>query len=370
MKKKRLLFILVFATALLLSFTGCDKVLQIRLVDKDTLNDDAAMDISSDIVSDALNQADVTNTYDIDASGSDALDSEQEKKDKKDKDADKKEKQKTTEEILKDAETVSEKEYEDMSNEEKIKYKLSEEEALHHEPDSYEKTMAMYELSKEIMNLSSIDFSSKCMTFIGDSITAGYGCGIDEEGAQISYPYYIGKNTGCTYLENMGISGSTVGSYIGDTSMINRISLVPTESEIIVVFGGVNDYANYNTLIGDDSKAPGTYSGDLYEMMNNLRQGHPDARIYFVTTYRNRYENDECATASYALDSFMQLQRDYAKDFNIKIIDVHKWGYMNNNDERVKAEFFVDNLHPGNEGSKLLAYYVLAQIIGDYTTNK
>lgn len=241
--------------------------------------------------------------------------------------------------------------------------KHMEEIGMYSQPNSYDKTEAIYQKDKDILGCSFYDFTDNYLSFIGDSLVYGIGADVDENGVLLSFPERINQATTAFHVENMGIPGATIGSYVGDTSIINRIKDIPYESSVIVVMGGFNDFANYNDYIGNEEKVPGTYTGDLYASMSQLRDSYPDAEIFYVLTYRNAYENSENYPVAYALDSFLQYQRQYAEEFGFNIIDLHKSGYLDATDPQTREQLFYDDVHLNTEGYKKLGIHILANII-------
>ena len=287
-------------------------------------------------------------------------------KDKKADDADSEQETDEGEDVDSSENSVSEEDEGGMSQRSKILEALEKERAYYEQPDYFDKTEEMFELDKEIINNSYFDFSNKLITCIGDSIMAGQGCTVDEEGKQISFSRYLGEISGAKILENMGVPGATMGGYIGDTSVLNRVNDIPDGSDIIVVMAGFNDFINYNGMIGDETCQEGTYTHDVQAIMRTLRDRFPEKDIFVVTTYRNLYEDNPEYNTAYAFDSFLQIQRQYAKEYGIYVIDTHKWGFLDNRDQNVKDHFFADNIHLNNDGARVLAKHVLAHIIATY----
>lgn len=127
----------------------------------------------------------------------------------------------------------------------------------------------------------------KHMTVIGDSLINGNTLG---NGA--TWITSVGIKYGMVYT-NLGINGNSVAEQSTETTnpaMVNRISTVPTDTEIFVILGGAND-KRLNVPIGDiESADKTTFIGALNSIVSQMRTRCPKARILFMTTY-NRYES-------------------------------------------------------------------------------
>lgn len=238
------------------------------------------------------------------------------------------------------------------------------------EADGYIKTLTMFETAKEIIRLSTYDFSNKHITFIGDSLTYGSGGSEKPDGTRFNYTDTIREVLGCNNITNLSYPGSTVGAYGGGVYVDVQVYKVPEDSDIIVVMIGVNDFISFNDYYGNDVTSPGTYKFYCYKLMSDLRNKCPNADIFFVTTYRNREEKDTYIDHSIAnqisLESFMNVQKEIAPTFNIRMIDLYHQGFLNNTDNQSYNEFFTDLLHPNDDGSRLIGKYIAAQIIAYY----
>ena len=100
------------------------------------------------------------------------------------------------------------------------------------------------------LNTSTLNMRIKKIACIGDSITEGVNAG----GWQ--WHRYIDKwckNNGIeTNVVNLGIGGTSVctSSYVTDElkPFVNRLDTIPTDADVIVIFGGTNDWGNNATL--------------------------------------------------------------------------------------------------------------------------
>lgn len=88
-----------------------------------------------------------------------------------------------------------------------------------------------------------MELKNKKICFLGDSITFGVGtsCG------DAMFPNLVGKECGAAAVYNHGISGNRIarqsdGEDIGGC-MADRFREMEDDADVVVVFGGTNDYA-------------------------------------------------------------------------------------------------------------------------------
>lgn len=232
--------------------------------------------------------------------------------------------------------------------------------ALSERDDSIEKTVSINRKDKEVIELYDEDLSDKKITCIGDSVTEGVGGTKDEDGNHISYTNYIAEITGAEVI-NLGIGGTSIGNYWDENSFILRFHEIPEDSNIIVVFGGVNDF-----FIGPemgDKDTSDTYCGDTFSLFRGLKHDYPEAEVYIVLTYKNGAES---WFPDHDLSAFMEIQEDYAKEFGFHVIDLFDSGFLNSRDSDISSRWVPDGIHPNDDGNKMLAERIVSEIYQSY----
>lgn len=223
-------------------------------------------------------------------------------------------------------------------------------EAISKQENSINKTEKMGNKYKQIVETS--DYSlDKTITAFGDSIT-DFGGWVD-----------AAKDiTGCN-IYNLGIGGSAIGDYWDDTSLILRWSQIPSDSDIIIIFAGINDF-----FIGDDFGDKGisqTYCGDTWSLFNNIKATYPEADIFVVTTYRTESENWEQFNGRSA-EPYMEIQKQYADELGLHVIDIFGSGYLDSRDSETQEKYMPDGVHTNEDGAELLAYAIISELLKYY----
>lgn len=237
--------------------------------------------------------------------------------------------------------------------------------------DSIDKTVRMNQMDRQILANNAYDFGGKTIVFIGDSITEGITSAIDQHGNYISYVTYANSYLRFARVINQGKGGRMFTTYGGDELSLssNFGNVTNVDADIIVVFAGVNDYlgvaANKRFGSVDDKLTTGNYCGSVRYFMSQLQMYYSDREIFFVTMYDiNKKSNS--AYVDYegqpTLGDFMDAQKELAKEFGFKVIDLYGTGFMDCSTKMASDYFLRDGLHPKDSGSIFLGEHIAAEI--------
>ena len=237
--------------------------------------------------------------------------------------------------------------------------------------DSIDKTVRINQMDRQILANNAYDFSGKTIVFVGDSITEGITSAIDQNGNFISYVTYANSYLRFARVLNHGKGGSMYTRYGGDELSIseNFGNVVNVNSDIIVVFAGVNDYLGVaeNKRFGsiDDKLTTGSYCGAVRYFMSQLQMYYSDREIFFVTMY-DINKKSEGKYVDYkgqpTLGDFMDVQKELAEEFGFKVIDLYGTGFMNCSTKPASDYFLRDGLHPKDSGNIFLGEHIAAEI--------
>jgi len=130
-----------------------------------------------------------------------------------------------------------------------------------------------------------ISWEGKKISIVGDSISTG------------SYPGQLGQLTGAD-IQNLAKSGARVaGATSGANTLVSHVSGVAEDADLVVVFGGTNDYWHKCVSIGAaDSTNTATYVGALRYLLRYLRENNPDAQLLFVFPPDQTFGGNACTT--------------------------------------------------------------------------
>ena len=243
-------------------------------------------------------------------------------------------------------------------------------EALYSLPNSREKTEKINQMDRQILANNAYDFSGRNVVFIGDSITEGIEGAVDDEGNFISYVNYADSYLHFQRTLNHGGGGRMFTPYADDALSLamNFGNITNNESDIIVVFAGVNDYLSTpeNKRYGDinDTVSTAGYCGSVRYFMKQLKEYYGDKDVFFVTMY-NISKTVTCTYSDAAepltLNDYLDVQRKLASEFGFHIIELYNIGFMDCSDPGTSDYYLADGLHPKDNGNIVLGEHITGE---------
>ncbi len=234
---------------------------------------------------------------------------------------------------------------------------------------SYEETILQNKYNQEIIRNNGIDFSDKKIVCLGDSITAAANLENLEDYQQYSYPAYLKELLGAGSVENLGIGGSSIGRY-WENAFVDRYKDIPQDADIILVMGGTNDgfcvsQEEFGTM---EEREERTFIGDLDELMRGLKENYPEAKIIFVTPLPNVLHDMLRKERDYLLPQFMiaNAMKTLGEEHEIPVIDLYNSNLLDSHDAAVIYNYMPDGVHCNQQGYKVLAGKIAAELINLY----
>lgn len=189
---------------------------------------------------------------------------------------------------------------------------------------------------------------------MGDSIA--YGIGTNSQTETFAYP--LAAMMGAPVVNNYGISGSTVaGGNTYSAAFINRYTSMDPTADLIIFFGGTNDY-KFGVRLGKAwDCTPDTFYGGLNMIMRSLKDYYPNSRIVFMTPLQRTDYTGANADGRY-LSEYRDAVKIMANAYDIQVIDTYNGVDLRSN----LAEYMPDGLHPNAAGHELIANYVYSRL--------
>lgn len=243
--------------------------------------------------------------------------------------------------------------------------------ALYGLKNSTDKTSKINQMDKQILANNAYDFSDKTVVFIGDSITEGITSSVDQNGNYVSYVTYANSYLHFENVLNHGVGGRMFSAYGGEelSLAMNFENVTNINSDIIVVFAGVNDYlctpANKHFGSVNDTLTTGNYCGALRYFMKQLKEYYGDREIFFVTMYNiNKKVNVSYAdfNGQPTLGDFMDVEKKLAAEYGFHVIDLYGTGFMDCSTKEASDYYLRDGLHPKDSGSIVLGEHIAAEL--------
>ncbi|PJZ19300.1 hypothetical protein CEW46_23960 [Bacillus cereus] len=195
---------------------------------------------------------------------------------------------------------------------------------------------------------SSFDNSimGKKANFLGDSITQGVST------TKTYWQYFcekyglIGNNYGITGTNLAGTSNGNGGS------MLTRYPDMDATADLIIVYGGTNDFRNNITLGTMADRSNSTFYGSLHLLMDGLLTKYPNKGIGFITPLNfDRSTNTSGAT----LKQYVQAIIEVGEYYSIPVFNLYaNSGIIATKAEQKSAYLDASGLHPNAAGHLVL----------------
>ena len=185
----------------------------------------------------------------------------------------------------------------------------------------------------------------KELSFIGDSIVAGVYSGDGGGVTTETFCKICGEVLGAQKVNSYGYSGVAI---YGTNGICTRVSNITTDSDLVVVAAGTNDYAQNVPLgvIADTTNI--SFYGALYVMCDALMNRFPGKRIVFVTPINKWSEGAN--TAGYTLQQYRDAIKEVAADtFGFGVVNGREMGLTYKN----ASIYLSDGIHPTLLGHKI-----------------
>jgi len=207
-----------------------------------------------------------------------------------------------------------------------------------------------------------VELKGKKVVILGDSITEGVGVSCREN----RYADVFAKISGAQVF-NYGISGTriarqhkpTVNNPRHDLCFLDRVDAMEPNADVVVVFGGTNDYGHGDAGLGSpEDRDEFSFYGAMHSLVNRLINRYPDAVILFMTPLHRLNENstfrgDGIPRAS--LKQYVDAEKEVLEIYSIPILDLYSISGMQPSVEILRKKYMPDGLHPSDAGARIIA---------------
>lgn len=208
------------------------------------------------------------------------------------------------------------------------------------------------------------------VNFLGDSITEGTGV---TDRANCRYDNRLAKMCQLSAVNNYSIGGTRLAHQIHpsekpryDLCFCGRAYDMDTTADMVIVYGGVNDYIHGDAPFGQmGDTTPATFCGGVYFLMHYLREVYGNKPIVFLTPARCflRKEVDDLAVSNHAkklpggkpLLAYVEVILETAKKFDIPVLDLYHHLGLDPHDPECFDTYTVDGLHFNDAGHAVIA---------------
>ena len=199
----------------------------------------------------------------------------------------------------------------------------------------------------------------KRIAILGDSITEGVGA------SDINFCFANRLKDKFEVL-NYGIGGTRIArqnKYYEpmrwNWAFVDRVKIMDFNVDNIIVFGGTNDFGHGDAEIYGEGEDIYTFTGAIRFLIHYLSSKIDNNKILFILPLR-RYE-EECGNKK--LIDYVNALEKVLKEEGIKYLDLYHNGLPK--PVVIGDEYFVDGLHPNDNGHLYLKNIIEQYLIND-----
>lgn len=205
----------------------------------------------------------------------------------------------------------------------------------------------------------------KIIDFLGDSITEGFEVSDVENNR---YDNVIKKRCNLKAVYNYGIGGSRIAYQTKpsekprhDLCFCGRSYDLNHNADIIIVFGGVNDYFHGDAPVGKDGdNTPETFYGAVEWLMSFLKKEYIDKKIIFIAPAHCKFDKFPSQQKTNSHDAmplieYVKIIIDTAKRHNIPVLNMYEELGLDPNNLQIEQEYMPDGIHFNDKGHSVLA---------------
>ena len=206
----------------------------------------------------------------------------------------------------------------------------------------------------------------KKLVFLGDSITEGYGL------SSIEHRYanliaFDEKAICCNY----GISGTRLAYQTvpsekpsHDGCFIDRVEELEADADLVIVFGGTNDYGHGDAAFGVfEDRDPYTFYGAVHTLVQKLLAKYERSKIVFLLPLHRGTETQTIVKGGklteVTLAQYVQALREVLDFYEISYLNLFEDGKTEEQIAEGLQQYTTDGLHPNEKGHRMLADLVI-----------
>ena len=202
------------------------------------------------------------------------------------------------------------------------------------------------------------------INFLGDSITEGAGTSSHDK----MFTMLIEREYGAI-CQNYGIGGTRIARQKTpteekwDRDFISRVPEMDADADIVVVFGGTNDFGHGDAPLGTMSdRTPYTFYGALHCLYTALIEKYPDVPIVVLTPLHRITEDiptgDNKPAPVGTLKEYVNIIREVAEYYSLPVLDLFKESGLQPKIPIIQQKYVPDGLHPNDAGNEILAHKI------------
>ena len=201
-----------------------------------------------------------------------------------------------------------------------------------------------------------MELKNKKINFLGDSITEGVGASCREN----IYLNVMARECELAAARNYGISCTRIARQDGEgfygNPFCDRYMKMDDDADIIVIFGGVNDFLHGRAPFGAfDDRTKDTYYGAWHVLLRGLLEKYPDGQIVVMTPLHRTEENVPSPGNGRPLKDYVAAAKEVAEFYSVPVLDLFAESGIQPEVSVIKEKYCPDGLHPSDAGNRRIA---------------
>jgi len=211
-----------------------------------------------------------------------------------------------------------------------------------------------------------MELTGKKILFLGDSITEGHG----SSHVSKCFVSLIAEREKAI-CKNYGIGGTRVARQvqpsaepIWDQDFNSRVEKMDAEADIVVVFGGTNDFGHGDAHMGTmEDRGLDSFYGALHHLYISLIEKYPAAQIVILTPLHRLNEDNPRGDGFKApvapLKAYVEAIREVAEYYSLPVLDLYANSGLQPKVPVIQETYMPDGLHPNDAGYEVLANKII-----------
>lgn len=199
--------------------------------------------------------------------------------------------------------------------------------------------------------------------FLGDSITEAFGVADPEN----VYWKRLKRIYDMAEVRGYGICGTRIARQGTDRNpgwdmdFCTRVDEMDPDADLIVVFGGTNDFGHGDVSVGEfHDRTNTTFYGACRLMMEKLITKYPGKAIVIMTPLHRLNEESlhgdgSKAEISAPLITYVNAIKEVAAYYSLPVIDLWSISGLQPAVPAIQEKYVPDGLHPNDDGHAILA---------------
>lgn len=204
------------------------------------------------------------------------------------------------------------------------------------------------------------------INFLGDSITEGHGTSNIEN----TYWNVLKRKEGLCEARGYGIGGTRIAKKRTpsenprwDLDFIGRYPEMDDDADVVVVFGGTNDFGHGDAELGEMSdRTPYTFYGACHTLFEGLLNKYPGSTIVIMTPLHREFEDDirgghnkKDGEGLGTLLTYVNIIKEVAAYYSLPLLDLWSVSGIQPNVRAIRERYCPDGLHPNDAGHEIIA---------------